>query len=203
MMLWKCPSFSFEKNKSGIHTRFASVNVRYFKRPTGESFRLYLKRLYFKEHTYPVYHRTWDVHPSTALGMLAGHCTPARRHLLLLLLVVFVVERTRVENNFVSKGSRRFAQGSISFQCNFKCNSMRTTMQISLCQIMGGILFESWFQGFLFLFFFIFVNSLLIQFRFCGSDWGLFNWMACKQPLQGGGSTLALQLKNLLVVRYW
>lgn len=34
--------------------------------------------------------------------------------------------------------------------------------------------------------FFLFVNSLLIQFRFCGSDWGLFNWMACKQPLQGG-----------------
>lgn len=46
------------------------------------------------------------------------------------------------------------------------------------------------------------MNSLLIQFRFCGSDWGLFNWMACKQPLQGGGSALALQLKNLLVVRY-
>lgn len=167
MMLWKCPSFSFEKNKSGIHTRFASVNVRYFKRPTGESFRLYLKRLYFKEHTYPVYHRTWDVHPSTALGMLAGHCTPARRHLLLLLVVVFVVERTRVENNFVSKGSRRFAQGSISFQCNFKCNSMRTTMQISLCQIMGGILFESWFQGFLFFSFFSFLwTRFLFNFVF-------------------------------------
>lgn len=36
MILWKWPSFSFEKNKSGIHTRFASVNVRYFSRPTEE-----------------------------------------------------------------------------------------------------------------------------------------------------------------------
>lgn len=33
MILWKWPSFSFEKNKSGIQTRFASVNVKYFKRP--------------------------------------------------------------------------------------------------------------------------------------------------------------------------
>lgn len=33
MILWKWPSFSFEKNKSGIHTRFASVNVKYFSRP--------------------------------------------------------------------------------------------------------------------------------------------------------------------------
>lgn len=30
IMLWKWPSFSFEKNKSGIHTRLASVSVRYF-----------------------------------------------------------------------------------------------------------------------------------------------------------------------------
>lgn len=33
MMLWKWPSFSFEKNRSGIQTRFASVNVRYLRRP--------------------------------------------------------------------------------------------------------------------------------------------------------------------------
>lgn len=33
MILWKWPSFSFEKNKSGIHTRLDSVNVKYFKRP--------------------------------------------------------------------------------------------------------------------------------------------------------------------------
>jgi len=35
MMLWKCPSFSLEKKRSGIHTRFASVRVRYFRRPVG------------------------------------------------------------------------------------------------------------------------------------------------------------------------
>lgn len=29
MMLWKCPSFSLEKKRSGIHTLLASVNVRY------------------------------------------------------------------------------------------------------------------------------------------------------------------------------
>lgn len=33
MILWKWPSFSFEKNKSGIQTRLASVNVRYLSRP--------------------------------------------------------------------------------------------------------------------------------------------------------------------------
>lgn len=33
IMLWKCPSFSFEKNRSGIQTRLASVNVKYFRRP--------------------------------------------------------------------------------------------------------------------------------------------------------------------------
>lgn len=36
IILWKWPSFSFEKNKSGIQTRFASVNVKYFKRPMME-----------------------------------------------------------------------------------------------------------------------------------------------------------------------
>lgn len=71
--------------------------------------------------------------------------------LLLLLMLLSKIERTRVENNFVSKGSQRFVQGSISFQCNFECNSMRTTMQISLCQIMGEFL-ESCFQV---LFFFL------------------------------------------------
>lgn len=30
IMLWKCPSFSLEKNKSGIHTLFDSVSVKYF-----------------------------------------------------------------------------------------------------------------------------------------------------------------------------
>lgn len=33
MILWKWPSFSLEKNKSGIHTLDDSVNVKYFKRP--------------------------------------------------------------------------------------------------------------------------------------------------------------------------
>lgn len=33
MMLWKWPSFSLEKNRSGIHTLLASVSVRYLRRP--------------------------------------------------------------------------------------------------------------------------------------------------------------------------
>lgn len=35
IMLWKWPSFSLEKKRSGIHTRFASVSVRYFRRPAN------------------------------------------------------------------------------------------------------------------------------------------------------------------------
>lgn len=41
IMLWKWPSFSFEKNKSGIHTLLASVKVRYFRRPVKNSFVTY------------------------------------------------------------------------------------------------------------------------------------------------------------------
>lgn len=42
------------------------------------------------------------------------------------------------------------------------------------------------------------MNSLLIQFRFCGSDWGLFNWMACKQPLQGGWFGFSFTVKEFV-----
>lgn len=38
IMLWKWPSFSLEKNKSGIHTLLASVRVRYFILP-GQTMR--------------------------------------------------------------------------------------------------------------------------------------------------------------------
>lgn len=38
MMLWKCPSFSLEKNRSGIHTLLASVRVRYLRRSKEQRF---------------------------------------------------------------------------------------------------------------------------------------------------------------------
>lgn len=37
MMLWKCPSFSLAKNKSGIQTLAASVRVRYLILPVPQN----------------------------------------------------------------------------------------------------------------------------------------------------------------------
>lgn len=46
IMLWKWPSFSLEKNKSGIHTLLASVKVKYFILPiqTTENISLFLNQ---------------------------------------------------------------------------------------------------------------------------------------------------------------
>lgn len=69
MILWKCPSFSFEKNKSGIHTRFASVSVRYFKRPTNCNHIEYIHRVdewVNRTHLPPISSnfKRWSVHCS-------------------------------------------------------------------------------------------------------------------------------------------
>lgn len=98
MILWKWPSFSFEKNKSGIHTLFASVSVKYLRRPVenvglGQTDFLQVwfflsinynhwlctrifQKLIIIEITYLQCHQISIVHLTIVLEMLAVRCIP-------------------------------------------------------------------------------------------------------------------------------